>query len=94
MNDLASALESTHEKIESLTPYYNRRTAVDGSTYDDDVIEIKYTNGKTMYVNVNCDSNLAAIYDVISVLMDYKQPIDPKLIERERIAHGYLQRML
>lgn len=81
MNDLASALENTHEKIESLTPYYNRRTAVDGSTYDDDVIEIKYTNGKTMYVNVNCDSNLAAIYDVISVLMDYKQPIDPKLIE-------------
>lgn len=81
MNDLASTLENTHEKIESLTPYYNRRTAVDGSTYDDDVIEIKYTNGKTMYVNVNCDSNLAAIYDVISVLMDYKQPIDPKLIE-------------
>ena len=80
MYHMASALEYTRENIESLTPYINRRIAVDGTEYDDDVIEIKFTSGNTMYVNVNCDSNLAAMYDVLAVLLDYKKPIDPKLI--------------
>jgi hypothetical protein len=78
---MASALEYTRENIESLTPYINRRTAVDGTAYDNDVIEIKFTSGNTMYVNVNYDSNLAAMYDVLAVLLDYKKPIDPRLIE-------------
>lgn len=82
MKNLQHALEHTHEHITSLIPYKNIRTAADGSPYEDDVIEIAYESGSKMYVNVNCDSNLAAIYDVVSVLMDYKKPIDPRCIEK------------
>jgi len=81
MDNMAVALKSTREGIDTLRPYKNRRTAIDGTKYDDDVIEVTYENGKTIYVNINCDSNIAAMYDVMSVLMDYKNPIDPKCIE-------------
>lgn len=81
MSNLQKALENTHEHIVSIVPYKNIRTAVDGNKYENDVIEITRDNGSKMYVNVNCDSNLAAIYDVVAVLLDYKKPIDSRCIE-------------
>lgn len=82
MNNLQKALEDSHERIVSIIPYKNIRTAADGEEYENDVVEITRRNGSKLYVNVNCDSNLAAIYDVVSVLLDYKTPLDARCIEK------------
>lgn len=81
MNKFAEALVYTREPIRTVKPFKNRKTALDGTKYDDDVIEVTFTSGSKIYINVNCDSNLAAMYDVIAVLLDNKKALDPSTIE-------------
>lgn len=80
MNKFTEALKYSRASVSEVKPFKNRRTAPNGTKYDDDVIEVTFTSGSKIYVNVNCDSNLAAMYDVTAVLLDNKKALEPSAI--------------
>lgn len=52
--------------------------------YLKEVAEITYDNGTRRYADVDCDSNLTAVYDVVAVIQQIKPPSDAI----ERIERG------
>lgn len=49
-----------------------------------EVAEITYDNGTRRYADIDCDSNLTAVYDVVAVI----QQIKPRSNAIERIERG------
>lgn len=43
----------------------------------DELAEIVYENGSRDYANISCDSNLAAVYDVLAVVLEIKREVTP-----------------
>ena len=66
--------------IEAVHDWYK----VGDREYMKEVAEITYDNGTVRYADIECDSNLAAIYDVIAVI----QQIKPRSKAIERIERG------
>lgn len=76
---LALAIKETRLPVRSIRPamdYYK----IGDREYQKEVAEIEFENGTKRYADIGGDSNLAAIYDVVAVLMD-KKPRS-KVIER------------
>jgi len=48
--------------------------------YVKEVVEITYKTGKRRYADIGCDSNIAALYDVLAVLIRIKP--DSSVIQR------------
>lgn len=70
---LVPVLQSCHAKIKSIEAV--RDWFSDGKTskkYMKEVAELEYEDGYRLYVDINGDSNIAAVYDVVAVLMGYK----------------------
>lgn len=55
-----------------------------GRDYMKEVAEIMFENGYRMYVDIGCDSNLTACYDILAVV----QQIKPQSTAIERIERG------
>ena len=66
--------------IEAVHDWYK----VGDREYMKEVAEITYDNGTVRYADIECDSNLTAIYDVIAVI----QQIKPRSKAIERIERG------
>ena len=66
--------------IEAVRDWYN----VGDREYMKEVAEITYDNDTVRYADIGCDSNLAAIYDVMAVI----QRIKPESEAIERIERG------
>lgn len=64
------------QKIEAVKNWY----ALNGEEYMKEVAEITYDNGHVRYADIECDSNLTAIYDVIAVIQQIKP--ESECIER------------
>lgn len=67
-------------KIEAVHDWYK----VNGREYMKEVAEITYDGGYLNYADIGADSNLTAVYDVISVI----QQIKPRSQMIERIERG------
>ena len=68
------------KSIEAVNNWYK----VGEREYLKEVVEITYDNGTRKYADIGCDSNLAAVYDVIAVI----QQIKPRSGAIERIERG------
>lgn len=64
------------QKIEAVKNWY----ALNGKEYMKEVAEITYDSGHVKYADIECDSNLTAIYDVIAVIQQIKP--ESECIER------------
>ena len=62
--------------VEAVQDWYK----VDGREYMKEVAELTFDNGRRLYADIDCDSNLTAVYDVIAVVQELKRP--SKKIER------------
>lgn len=82
LDKLTEALQHTREsdiaRIRACVDFY--RVEGDPHEYEKEVAEIEYESGCKVYVDIGCGSNLAAIYDIVSVLLRKKRPSD--LIQR------------
>lgn len=54
------------KSIEAVEDWY------DNGQYMKEVAEITYDNGSRRYADIGCDSNLAAVYDIMAVMCDIK----------------------
>lgn len=54
------------KSIEAVEDWY------DNGQYMKEVAEITYENGAKRYADIGCDSNLAAVYDIMAVMCDIK----------------------
>lgn len=70
--------------IEAVEDWYE----VDGREYMKEVAEIEYESGYCQYADIGCDSNLAAICDVIAVILQVKS----KSEKIERIVRGVYEK--
>lgn len=68
------------KSIEAVRDWYKVR----GREYMKEVAEIVYDNGYCQYADIDCDSNLTAIYDVLAVI----QRIKPKSEAIERVERN------
>ena len=55
------------KSIEAVEDWY------DNGRYMKEVAEITYENGCRRYADIDCDSNLAAVYDVMAVVVGVKE---------------------
>ena len=73
---LTQALQYTRDKdVVSIVPcfdYYH--VSHDDREYVKEVAEITYKSGRKMYVDIDCDANTTAMYDVLAVLCDLRHP--------------------
>lgn len=65
-------------KIEAVQDWYktvekNYRGQDRQREYCKEVAEITYDNGYQTYADIGCDSNLAAVYDVLAVILQIKE---------------------
>lgn len=68
------------KKIEAVEDWYK---GANDKRYCKEVAEITYKNGCRRYADIGCDSNLAAVYDVLGVLLSIKPQSDRiELIKR------------
>lgn len=68
------------EKIEAVRDWYRGEE----EEYCKEVAEITFEDGYKIYADIDCDSNLTAVYDIIAVLTDIK----PRSRRIERIERG------
>lgn len=68
---LVPILRMNNEKVQKIEAVKNWYTLND-KEYMKEVAEITYDNGHVRYADIGCDSNLAAIYDVIAVIQQIK----------------------
>lgn len=73
LSALVPILRMNGEKIRSIEAVRNWYRAGGDEEYMKEVAEISYDNGTLRYVDIGCDSNLAAVYDVIAVVLQIKQ---------------------
>jgi len=59
-------------RIEAVQDWYKDETG--NREYMKEVAEITYENGWLRYADIGCDSNLTAVYDVMSVIQEIKRP--------------------
>lgn len=64
------------QSIEAVQDWYK----VGGREYMKEVAEITYDNGYVKYADIDCDSNLTAVYDVLGVIQQIRP--ESKAIER------------
>lgn len=82
MDALVEALKHTRESVKEIKVARDWfRVGESDHEYMKEVAEITFDGGGKMYADIGGDSNLAAIYDVISVLMEKKE------------ESGYIQRI-
>jgi len=64
LNNLTDTLRLTREgrDIVSIVPL---TVSVDGTVYVRDIARITYQSGRTKDIGIDCDSGIAAIYDVV-----------------------------
>lgn len=64
LNSLTDTLRLTREgrDIVSIVPL---TVSVDGTVYVRDIARITYQSGRTKDIGIDCDSGIAAIYDVV-----------------------------
>lgn len=80
---LVPILRMNNEKVQKIEAVKNWYT-LNGKEYMKEVAEIIYDNGRKIYADIGCDSNLTAIYDVIAVI----QQIKPRSEAIERIERN------
>ena len=80
---LVPLLRLIHENIKSIEAVEGWYKVGDRE-YKKEVAEITYDDGYMMYVDIGCDSNLTACYDILAVI----QCIKPKSARIERIKRG------
>ena len=80
---LVPILRMNNEKVRKIEAVKNWHT-FNGKEYMKEVAEIIYDNGNKIYADIECDSNLTAIYDVIAVI----QQIKPRSEAIERIERN------
>lgn len=68
---LVPILRMNNEKVQKIEAVKNWYT-LNGEEYMKEVAEITYGNGYVRYADIGCDSNLAAICDVIAVIQQIK----------------------
>ena len=68
---LVPILRMNNEKVQKIEAVKNWYT-LNGEEYMKEVAEITYDNGHVRYADIECDSNLTAIYDVIAVIQQIK----------------------
>lgn len=59
------------KKIEAVMDWYH--VEPDGREYCKEVAEITYENGYVLYADIGCDSNPAAVYDTLGVIIREKK---------------------
>lgn len=74
------------KSIEAVNDWYK----VGDREYLKEVAEITYDNGTRRYVDIGCDSNLTAVFDVVAVI----QQIKPRSSAIERIERGVYRQYL
>lgn len=80
---LVPLLRLNHENIKSIEAVEDWYKVGDRE-YKKEVAEITYDDGYMMYVDIGCDSNLTACYDILAVI----QCIKPKSARIEKIKRG------
>jgi len=73
---LVPILQMNGEKVVSIEAVRNRYKYGTQSCWEE-AAEITYENGCREYVNIECDSNLTAVRDVLAVIQGIKAPVDP-----------------
>ena len=87
LNALVPILNMNGENVESIEAVRNWFQGI-GQGHFKEVAEITYKNGYRKYADIGCDSNLTAIYDIMAVLQNLKQPSGGiNIIERDVYEH-------
>ena len=73
LSALVPILNINGEKVKSIEAVQDWYKGVDGREYMKEVAEITYEDGYHKYADIDCDSNLTAVYDVLAVIQEIKQ---------------------
>lgn len=84
---LVPLLNMNGEKVDSIEAVRDWYKA-EGGEYCKEVAEITCHNGYRIYADIGCDSNLAAVYDVVAVMLDIKS----QSARIERIERGVYEK--
>ena len=71
-------------RIEAVRDWHGSYYNADGKEFMKEVAEITFDNGHRIYADIGSDSNLAACYDVLAVILDLR----PRSEYIERIERG------
>ena len=88
LSALIPVLNMNGEKVKSIEAVQDWYKGIDGREYMKEVAEITYENGYRRYADIECDSNLTAVYDVLAVI----QEIKPKSNVIERIVRDVYEK--
>lgn len=69
---LVPILRMNGEKVASIEAVHDWYKGVGGREYMKEVAEITFDNGHRIYADIDCDSNLAACFDVLGAILDLK----------------------
>ncbi|MBR4777234.1 MAG: hypothetical protein IK007_06440 [Lachnospiraceae bacterium] len=81
LRTLLPILQMNNEKvtdIEAVRDWYKGPMMADGTFREvmKEVAEITYENGAKIYADIDCDSKLCAVYDILAVVLSIKPEAD------------------